>query len=222
MLLRQRINDALRANLIAFARGSDLDHLASFYDAVRLVGESDDAFRRRTILIIASRSTGGTAPRYRAVALGASIRVKDAIAYREGILPTVNVAVISTDSNGVADEPLLETVRTALNNAAVRMVNDTIAVRSAITVTVPITADIWLYPDTAADIGPRLVQKLREAWASEGGLGFDLTRSWLTARLMQPGVQRVSIIGPAADVQIPPFEAIALGNIDLTIRGRDF
>ena len=220
-LLRGRINDALRATLIAFAGGSDLEHLAAFYDAVRLAGESDDAFRRRTILIIASRSTGGTAPRYRAVALGASIRVRDAIAYRDGLYPAVNVAVIATDNNGVADAPLLEIVRTALNDPAVRMVNDTIAVRSAVSQTVDIAADLWLYPETAADTA-RIEQALRDAWTRESGLGFDLTISWLIARLMQPGVQRVTITAPTVDNRIPPFEAIALGAVTLTIKGRDF
>src|SRR5262245_34679611 len=67
LLLRARINDAIRANLLAFARGADLDHLAAFYDAARMPAEGDDRFRLRIQLIIQGRSTGGTEPRYRAV-----------------------------------------------------------------------------------------------------------------------------------------------------------
>ena len=221
-LLRARINDALRATLIAFATGADLDHLAAFYDAVRLPGEGDHAFRRRTILIIASRSTGGTEPRYRALALGASIRVRDAKPYKDKIYPTVYIAVIANDNNGVADEPLLEAVRLAVNGRAARMINDTIIVRSAVSQTVNIAADLWLYPDTAADVAPRIEQALRTAWTNESGLGFDLTQSWLIARLMQAGVQRVAITAPADDTRIPDYEAIALGTVSLTIKGRDF
>ncbi|MDR1874369.1 MAG: baseplate J/gp47 family protein [Synergistaceae bacterium] len=38
MLLRQRINEAARGVMIAFATGSDLDHLAAFYPETRLPG----------------------------------------------------------------------------------------------------------------------------------------------------------------------------------------
>lgn len=40
MLLRQRVNEASRGVLIAFAQGSDLDHLAAFYPEKRLEGAS--------------------------------------------------------------------------------------------------------------------------------------------------------------------------------------
>ena len=46
--LRQRINEAMRANLLPFAYGGDLDILGQFYDAPRLVGESDEDYRYRT------------------------------------------------------------------------------------------------------------------------------------------------------------------------------
>ncbi|MBY0400960.1 baseplate J protein, partial [Myxococcota bacterium] len=45
MLVRSRINDAARAQLLAFAAGADLDHLAAFHDVTRLVGETDDRLR---------------------------------------------------------------------------------------------------------------------------------------------------------------------------------
>ena len=38
MLLRQRVNEAARGVLVAFAQGSDLDHLAAFYPEKRLEG----------------------------------------------------------------------------------------------------------------------------------------------------------------------------------------
>ena len=48
VLLRNRINAAAKASLLAFATGSDLDHLAAFYGVERLMGENDDALRLRT------------------------------------------------------------------------------------------------------------------------------------------------------------------------------
>lgn len=221
MLLRARVNDAVRANLLAFARGADLDHLAAFYDAVRLPDESDDRFRLRALLAVQGRSTGGTEPRYRAVALGASLRVADAAVYRVGTTPQIEIAVVAADNNGVADAGLLALVSEAIENAAVRMVNDTIRVIAAVTDTIDVAARIWLLPDAAGSLVAALPAALRADWAAEGGLGFDLTREWLLARLMKTGVQRVEILAPAETVVVLPGRAVALGAVDLTMMGRD-
>ena len=47
LLLRHRINEAARANLLAFAQTADLDHLGAFYGVTRLVGETDTALRKQ-------------------------------------------------------------------------------------------------------------------------------------------------------------------------------
>lgn len=221
MLIRARVNDAARSQLLAFAAGADLDHLAAFYDVVRLTGETDEALRTRTILAIASRSTGGTADRYRFVALSASVDVRDAIVWCDAGSPVVNVAVYSRAAGGVASQALLDTVSAALNAPTVRMVNDTIAVRSAVTSTQNITANVWLLPETPMSVFDGLPAQLRAAWEAEAGLGFDLTPSWMTARLMRPGVQKVAILTPLEGWRAQPYEAIALGTITLTYRGRD-
>ena len=43
VLLRNRINAAAKASLLAFATGSDLDHLAAFYPCQRQPGGAADA-----------------------------------------------------------------------------------------------------------------------------------------------------------------------------------
>jgi phage-related baseplate assembly protein len=221
LLLRARINDAVRSNLLAFARGTDLDHLAAFYDAVRLADESDERFRLRTLLAVQGRSTGGTVPRYRAVALGVDRRVADAAVYRVGTTPLIQIAVTATDNNGVADAALLAAVVAAVNAPAVRMVNDTIQVLAAVRNIVDVDAKVWLLPEAAGSLIEALVPALRTDWAAEGGLGFDLTREWLAARLMKTGVQRVEILTPIANLTVPPSQAISLGAVTLTLAGRD-
>ena len=221
LLLRARINDAVRANLLAFARGADLDHNAAFYDAVRIPGEGDDRFRLRAVLAVQGRSTGGTEPRYRAVALGASLRVADAAVYRVGTTPQIEIAVVAADNNGVADAGLLTLVADAVQARAVRMVNDTIRVIAAVTETIDVAARVWLLPDSSGSMIEALPAALRADWAAEGSLGFDLTREWLLARLMKTGVQRVEILSPAANVVVLPGRAVALGAVDLVLAGRD-
>lgn len=222
LLLRQRINEAIRANLLAFANGSDLDHLAQFYDVERLTGEADPALRVRVVLAIRGRSTGGTEPRYRSVALGADPRVADAAVYTVGRDPTVHVAVFSIDNAGVADPALLAKVDAALQAPAVRMVNDRIVVAAASRVAMPVTANVWLLPETSASIVDQMKAKLTSAWAAQMGLGRDVTRSWLIANLMIDGVQKVEILAPVADVVVPFNQAAALGAITLNTIGRAY
>ena len=220
--LRARGNDIARARYLYYARGAEVDHQGAFYDCIRLTGESDARYKVRIIEGIRGRSTGGTAPRYRSVALASSLRVADAIVYTEGVSPLVNVAVFAADNNGVADAGLLATVSAALNAPTVRMVNDTLNIRSAVVQTVPVAAQMWLLPNTDLSVVTQLQQTLAAQWAAVGGLGRDLTRSWLIARLMVEGVQRVNLTAPVSDVVMQPFQAVRISSVTLTVAGRDF
>ncbi len=222
IVLRARINDAARANLLAFAMGSDLDHLAAFYDVVRMAGETDARLRQRVVLAIRGRSTGGTAPRYRYVALSSDIRVADAVVWREGTSPLVRCAIYATDNNGVPDAALLQTVREHLTAPDVRMVNDTILVTAAVQKVQNITARIKLLPTTSDSVIVDIENVLRADWLAERGLGFDLTRSWIVSKLMLTGVYSAEVVTPAADVIAQPSEAIAIGSVAITVLGRDF
>lgn len=222
MQYRQRVNDAARSLLVAYGVGSDLDHIGSFYDAVRLVNESDDRFRARIILAIQGRSPGGTVARYKYIALSSSVKVRSVAVWREDTDPTIRVSVLSTDDGGVPSNNLLNIVEAAMNDDTVRMVSDTIVVESAVQQTVNIAADIWLLPDTPVAVFNALEQNLRDAWELEGGLGFDLSRSWIISRLMRGGVQKVSVGTPGSDQTAPFNKAISLGTITLTLAGRNF
>lgn len=222
-LLRARINDALKATLLAFARGNDLDNLAFFYDVSRMAGELDDRLVQRVILAIQGRSTGGTEPRYKFIAMSADIRVRDAVVYTEGRSPLIRVAVFSTTPGGVASADTLANVNAALQNPAVKMVNDTIVVASAVQQVVDIEADVWLLPDadatttlTAAEVN------LRAAWAVAQGLGRDLTTSWWSAKLMIEGVHKATPVTPSSDTVAPPAQAIAIGTVKLNNKGRAY
>ncbi|MBB3461976.1 baseplate J/gp47 family protein [Rhizobium sp. BK377] len=221
VVLRGRINDAIKANLLAFARKSDLDHLAAFYDVVRLAGEDDDRLCSRVVLAIQGRSTGGTAPRYKSVAMSADINVEDAIVYTIGRSPVIHVAVFSTAPDGAASPALLAAVDTALQAEDVRMVNDTIVVASAVRRVVDVAANVWLLPDADNATLTRAEATLRSAWAAAQSLGRDFVQAWWVSKLMIEGVHKVEPIAPL-DLSIPADEAVSIGAISLTLRGRDF
>ncbi len=221
-LLRQRINDAVRANLLAFATGTDLDHLAAFYGVIRMVGELDDRLRLRVILAIEGRSTGGTEPRYKFVAMTADIRVSNAAVYTVGRDPTIRVAVFSSDNGGVADAILLGKVNAALQDIEVRMVNDTIVVAAAATTIYNVSVEVWLLPTASGDTAALMEASLRAAWAAEMQLGRDITHGWLSAKLMVAGVQDIKILLPVEKIAVAPNNAAALGTVTIAIKGRDF
>ncbi|TIR24030.1 MAG: baseplate J protein [Mesorhizobium sp.] len=219
--LRARINDAAKANLVAFAIGPDLDHLAGFYDVVRLDGETDDALRARTIIAISGRSTAGPEDWYRSAALRASPRVKDVAVYRVGTGPDIRISVLATDNFGEPDAALLAAVDGEVQKNSVRVISDRVTVLSATSTTVNVVADIWLLPSAPITVFDNLESTLRTALATEGGLGFNVTRSWLTAKLQQPGVQKVSLSAPMADAIVDDGAAAKFGTITLTFKGRD-
>lgn len=220
LILRQRINDALQATLLRYAGGADLDNLATFYAVTRLEDESDEALRARVIERIMGSSTAGGAAWYRYQALTASELVKDA-AVSSPNPGEVLVNILSTQGNGTAGSQLLQTVDAVLQSDSVRVITDVVTVASATINTVPVTAQIYLYPDTPIEVFNGLQARLTAAFATASGLGWDVTRSWLIAQLHPAGVQRVVLTAPAADVVCGPSQAPALGAITLTMAGRD-
>jgi phage-related baseplate assembly protein len=220
LILRQRINDALQATLLRYAGGADLDNLAAFYGVTRLAAEADVALRARVIERVMGSSTAGGSAWYRFQALSASELVKDA-AVSSPAPGEVLVSILSTAGNGTASSALIEAVDDVLQSDSVRVITDMVTVAGATISTVPVTAQVYLYPETPIEVFNGLQARLQAAFTAASGLGWDVTRSWLIAQLHPAGVQRVVLTAPAADVVCGPSQAPALGAITLTMAGRD-
>lgn len=219
VLLRARINDAVRSNILSKSTGADLEQLAAIYGVTRLTGELDDRLRERTVLAITGLHAAGTEEAYTYAALTADVDVAEAKVYRVGGGPQIGITILSAVNGGVPDQDMLDAVEAAVTSLSVRSVNDVITVGSAASQTVNIAADIWLLPNTPMAVFNGLEASLRAAWVSEGGIGFDLVRSWIDAKLHAAGVAKVSVTAPAADVVADDNHAIALGTVTLTFKG---
>lgn len=220
LILRQRINDALKATLLRYAIASDLDNLAAFYGVVRLENETDAALRERTIERTMGSSTAGGRSWYRYQALTASPLVKDA-AISSPNPGQVRIAILSSQGNGTASSALLTSVGDRVQADDVRVITDTVTVVSATITTVNVAAQVYLYPETPIEVFNNLEANLRAAFTERAALGWDVTRSWLIAQLHPAGVQRVVLSAPAADVICDDTTAAALGTVTLTFAGRD-
>ncbi|MBZ9850118.1 baseplate J/gp47 family protein [Mesorhizobium sp. CA14] len=220
LVLRERVNDAAKANLLFFAAGSDLDHLAAFYDVLRLVGETDAALRSRTILAIQGRSTGGPEERYKFLARTADVRVKDVAVYQVDGGPKLRVALLSLVNGGVPDAAMLAAVEAAVTAPDARSINDVIEVVSATQAPQNIVLNVWLLPNAPAAIIGSMETLIRAAFFDEGGIGFDLNPSWISARVHIPGVAKVEVVTPAAPVIENDNQAATLGTITVNLAGR--
>lgn len=223
ILLRQRINDAAKARLLAFAAGSDLDQLAAFYGAVRLTGEADEAFRIRVQQAIMSRSAAGTPAQYRYAALSASIDVADANVYSP-VGGVVRISILSRLGDGTPSNELMAAVAAIVQANDVRALCHDVQVVPAEIVQVDVTATIYLTNTAPQSIFDSLPTILRTEFDAVRGLGYNVAGSWVSAKLQAAGVQRVVMASPAAgsQVAIAPNQCAAIRDINLTLAGRDY
>ena len=127
LLLRQRINQAAKANLLAFATGTDLDSLASFYGLTRKDGETDEEFRKRIQAKIEGWSSAGSKAAYKFHALNSDSRVKEVNA--DSPVPgLVRIAILSKENGGVVSEDLLKSVNDYMQREDIRVLTDTVQV----------------------------------------------------------------------------------------------
>lgn len=220
LLLRSRINEAARANLLAFAIGNDLEHLGAFYGVSRLPQEQDEPLRRRIRARIMGFANAGGAAHYRYWALSASPEVADVAVDSPGP-GRVRISVLPTGHSDTVPEALLETVRATVLRDDVQVLTDTVEVVPVSLVPVTVTAQIWLYPDTPMAVFEGLAPRLTRELTQAAVLGWDLTQSWLIGQLQQPGIHKVELISPDADIRIHSTQAVRLTDVQLTFAGRD-
>ncbi|WP_265017326.1 MULTISPECIES: baseplate assembly protein [unclassified Wolbachia] len=212
LLLRERINEAARGNLLKFARGEELDDLAEFYGVERENGEKDERFRKRIKARIVGSSTGGN---YRYYALSADTRVKDALV--ESPVPgKVQVSILSTElsTTGIPQEELLEIVRNQLNREDVRILTDTIEVVSCNIIEIDIHSKISIKrPDIIETVKKQFIEKFE----TTKRLGWNVTKSWIIANLFVDGVENVELIEPREDVVVLGNECAFLKSLNVEL-----
>ena len=220
VLLRNRINAAAKASLLAFATGSDLDHLAAFYGVTRLSGENDEALRLRTRQRIIGFANAGGAAHYRYWALSASPDVAD-VEVDSPEPGRVRISVLAKGEEETVPDAVLDAVRAVVLRDDIRVLTDTVEVVAAELIAVTVTARIWLYPDTPMAAFEAIAPRFRDALAVQSGLGWDLTPSWLIGELQRPGVHKVALHSPTTDIRANANQAVRLMNLNLEFAGRD-
>ena len=220
VLLRNRINVAAKASLLAFATSSDLDHLAAFYGVTRLMDETDEGLRLRTRQRIIGFANAGGAAHYRYWALSASPEVAD-VEVDSPEPGRVRISVLAKGEEQTVSDAVLNAVRAVVLRDDIRVLTDTVEVVPAELIPVTVTARIWLYPDTPMAAFEAIEARFKEALAAQSGLGWDLTPSWVIGELHRPGVHKVELHSPTTDIRANANQAVRLMHLNLEFAGRD-
>lgn len=205
LLLRERINEAVKGNLLKFATGEDLGNLAEFYGVEREKEEEDERFRKRVKAKIKGWSTGGN---YRYQALSADSRVKDALV--ESPIPgKVQISILSTQT-GIVLEELLEIVRKQVTRDDIRVLTDTVTVIGCNITEIDIHSRMSISPIISKE---EIKKQFIEKFEASRRLGWNVTKSWIIANLFVDGVENVELIEPKEDVVVLGNECAALRKL---------
>ena len=215
-LLRQRINQAAKANLLAFSSGSDLDNLAAFYGLTRKTDENDEEFRVRTQAKIEGWSTAGSREAYKFHALNSDSRVKEANA--DSPEPGfVRISILSKENGGVVSDELLESVNDYMQREDIRMLTDTVEVVPCELLDLDVQAKITLMSSTPSEFLSTIKTSFQNAFNKIAGLGISFSRSWIISNLFLDGVKDVELLSPTEDLTVSEIQCAKLVNLELTI-----
>ena len=236
VLLRQRVNEAARAVMLAYAQGSDLDVMAANNNTERLiiapgddttipptppVMESDTDLRLRAQQAFEGLSVAGPVGAYEYHGRSADGRVAD-ISVTSPQPACVTISVLARDGDGTADKALLEIVEKALNEENVRPVGDRVTVQSAEVVPYEIDATLYFYPGPEAEpIRKTAEARLKAYMTSQHRLGRDIRKSAIYAALHVEGVQRVELAAPEQDIVLDTHQASWCTRYSIVSGGED-
>lgn len=227
-LIRALINDKARAVLLAYASGTDLDHLGALFGTVRLtivasadpalaVMESDDRFRRRIQLAPEAFSTCGPRGAYIYFALSLDPSIVDAWAYRPSD-GRVNVVVAGENGADVSSNVLGLLVRRYGREDTVPLTDIVSVYRAERTeYAVTLTANVPRGPDP--DAIRDAIEAAVAAYAAERcRIGAEVFLSGIVAAAKVGGVENVVLASPIADVEcdddhIPVMASIAVSVV---------
>ncbi|MGL6365391.1 baseplate J/gp47 family protein [Aeromonas veronii] len=129
----------------------------------------------------------------------------------------VNIAVLSRTGSGVPPQATLDAVIAATNAEEVRPLCDTVEVSGADVVNYQITAVLDFFPGVGQRQALDAATASAQAYAAEmHKLGLDITLDGVYAALRSPGVQKVNLSSPAADIPIQWNQAPHCTAINIT------
>ena len=236
MLIRQRVNDAARGVMLAYATGNDLDQLGAIFGTTRkvlvpaaptaipprlAVMETDTDLRYRVTLALEGLSTAGPEGSYLYHTLKVAGVKHATIVGPPTVSPgNVLVTVLGLTGNGAPSATVISNVTQALNAESVRPLTDAVTVQGATIQNYAITATIFTFPGPDSSVVMAEAQASAQAFATQNHkVGNDINLSAIFAALHVDGVQKVNLVSPAANIVCNHTQAPFCTAINLTYGG---
>ncbi|KVK88707.1 hypothetical protein WJ47_02620 [Burkholderia ubonensis] len=237
-LLRQRVNEAAQALLLAYAVDGDLDQIGANFDVQRLVVtpadnttipptpavmERDDALRARVQQSFEGFSSAGPVGAYQFHALSASGLVLD-VSVTTPQAGTVLVTILHANGDGGAandvNGALIATVRAALNADNVRPLCDTVIVQFATILPYSINATLEIDATVDQDAVLSLARAQAQVYANRvHKCGGAPTIAGVYAALWVTGVQNVTLNAPGIQADMAAAKTQASYCTGVTVGG---
>ena len=217
MLLRARINEAAKANMLAYATKGDLDNLAAFFGVERLEDETDERLRKRTQLALEGFSTAGPVGAYIFHSLSASNEVKS-VSVKSPNPGEVLVTILSNIGDGTVGQELIDAVLAKLNEDDIRPLTDLVSVQGAEIINYQVEAVITVYSGpSSAVVETEANDALQKFISDRHEIGRVIAISGVYDALHVDGVKKVELISPVADVETTNEQAPFCTNISISV-----
>jgi len=242
MLLRQRINDAVRGNTITLAKGRDLEIIGAFANVAPLEGEDEARFRSRVQQGFAQLAAAGPRGAYRVHVMGLSTDIIDVgihspapgevvvtlLAFEDVEEATSSEIAIGTalfeqprDKKRIlcrSGSEIIARTRDLLNEDDIRPLTDQVTVRPTNVVDYEIKAKLVIYPGPDVNLVlSQAKERLGEYLRSIRKVGYDATRSGLISALSAGGVQNVTLTSPTSDVVCGHYDIAVALNVQVEV-----
>jgi phage-related baseplate assembly protein len=226
-LLRALVNDKARAVLLAFAVGSDLDHIGALVGVERavvapatndtpVIMETDDRLRRRIQLAPEAFSVAGPAGAYEFHALSIDPSILDVYAYspREG---EVHVIVVGENVEPVSEDTMTKLIRT-FKLGDVAPLTDSVTVRRARVVLfdLAVEASVTSGADTVA-VRSSMENAIRAYLATRARIGAPVYMAGVIASAKTADIENIVITQPAGNVLCEPDQIAKLGTLTVSV-----
>lgn len=217
LVLRNRINEAAKATMLAYATESDLENLAASLGVQKLTGETDDQLRQRVQLAPEAFTNAGSVGAYTFHALSASSDIKS-VSVKSPNPGEVLVTILSKTGNGTASEELIDAVLEKLSEEDVRPLTDNVSVQSAAIVNYSVEAVITVYSGpSSAVVETEARADLNKFLDERHAIGKLVALSGIYDALHVDGVKKVQLVHPTADVVTTDEQAAYCNNITISI-----
>lgn len=217
LALRNRINEAAKATMLAYATDSDLENLAASLGVQKLDGETDDQLRQRVQLAPEAFTNAGSVGAYTFHALSASSDIKS-VSVKSPNPGEVLVTILSKTGDGTASEELIDAVLEKLSEEDVRPLTDHVSVQSAEIVNYSVEAVITIYSGPSSAVVETEARAALDKFLDERhAIEKIVAISGIYDALHVDGVKKVELVSPTEDVATTDEQAAYCNNITISI-----